>query len=168
MSKPNLTAERLRELLHYEPSTGVFTRRVKTGGRYGADVGSVAGTLNDSGYLLISVQSKQYRAHRLAVLYITGGWPAQEVDHRNGDRLDNRWSNLREVSTQVNSQNRRRAQSNSKTGLLGASWCARDKRFTARIKVGDKYQSLGRFDTAEKAHAAYVNAKRRLHSGCTI
>lgn len=163
-----LTADKLRELLHYEPETGVFTRRVKTGGRYGADVGSVAGCLSDQGYVLISLMSKQYRAHRLAWLYMTGEWPAGEVDHRDGRRTNNRWSNLRDVPTAINAQNRRGAQSNSRTGLLGASWNARDQRFVARIKVDGQYRSLGGFDTAEQAHAAYLEAKRLHHAGCTI
>ena len=163
------TAEKLRELLHYDPETGVFTRRVQTGGRYGAAVGTVAGTLIDAGYVMISVMSKQYRAHRLAWLYVTGEWPAGEVDHRDGVRANNAWKNLRDVPPTTNRQNQRRAMSNSKTGLLGASYSARDRRFVARIKdAAGKYRSLGGFDTAEQAHAAYVSAKRQLHAGCTI
>jgi hypothetical protein len=162
------TAEKLRELLHYDPLTGVFTRRVKTGGRYGADVGAVAGTLTDAGYLKVSVMSYQYRAQRLAWLYMTGEWPAADVDHIDGDRTNNRWANLRDVSRSTNLQNKRAAQSNSKTGLLGACWATRDQRFIARIKADGRYISLGGFDTAEQAHAAYIDAKRRLHAGCTI
>lgn len=163
-----LTAERLRELLHYDPDTGVFTRLVATGGRYRADVGDVAGTDSDQGYILISVESYQYRAHRLAWLYMTGGWPQHEVDHRDAIRSNNRWGNLRDVTPKVNQQNLRKAQKNSKTGLLGASWCKRHKRFVARLYVGKKYRSLGYFESAELAHAAYVQAKRRHHEGCTI
>lgn len=162
------TASQVRELLHYDPETGVFTRRVSTGGRYGAAVGSVAGCLSDQGYVMVSVMSKQYRAHRLAWLYVTGEWPTAEVDHKDGDRRNNRWSNLRDVPTAVNAQNKRRAQRNSRTGLLGASWSERDGRFVARIKVAGKYQSLGGFDTAQEAHEAYVHAKRQAHAGCTI
>lgn len=163
------TAEKLRELLHYDPATGVFTRLVCTGGRYGAAVGTVAGTLSDQGYVMVSVMSKQYRAHRLAWLYMTGEWPASEVDHRDGVRTNNAWGNLRDVPPGINQQNKRRAMSHSKTGLLGASYNTRDRRFVARIKdAAGKYRSLGGFDTAEQAHAAYVSAKRQLHAGCTI
>lgn len=164
-----LTAELLRQQLHYDPETGVLTRKVATGGRYRASVGSVAGAVcSESGYVMVSVFSKQYRAHRLAWLWMTGCWPAAEVDHVNGKRDDNRWSNLRDVPPTINRQNQRRAMSNSKTGLLGASWSERDQRFVARIKVGQKYRSLGGFDTAEAAHQAYLTAKRQLHSGCTL
>lgn len=160
-------AELLR-LLSYDPLTGLFTRRVTTGGRYGAEEGTIAGTLRKS-RIAISLHSKLYFAHQLAVFYMTGEWPLHQVDHRDVDQTNNRWLNLRVVTDQVNKQNKRQAQSNSKTGLLGASWSKRDKRFVARIKTPDgKYRSLGGFDTAAAAHLAYVDAKRELHEGCTI
>lgn len=165
---PPPTAAEVRGLLDYNPDTGVFTRRVATGGRYGAAVGSVAGTLSDGGYLMISVRSKQYRAHRLAWLYMTGEWPANEIDHRNGVRTDNRFNNLRDVTTQVNQQNRRVATKRSSTGLLGASWSKREGAYVARIWINGRYRSLGHFLTAEAAHRAYLQAKRSHHEGCTI
>lgn len=169
MKREDISVEEVRRLLHYDPLTGIFTRRVTTGGRYGARAGSVAGTLKaDSGYILVSLHSVQYRAHRLAWLYMTGEWPAGEVDHWNAVRDDNRWTNLRDLSTQHNAQNKRRAQRNSKTGLLGASWNAKDRRFASRIMVDGRYLSLGYHATAEAAHEAYVNAKRQHHAGCTI
>lgn len=159
-------AELLR-LLAYEPGTGLFRRRVKTGGRYGADVGTIAGTRKKD-RIQISLRSKLYRAHQLAWFYVTGEWPADEVDHIDGDPTNNRWGNLRVVSTSINSQNKRRAQSNNKTGLLGACWLTRDRRFAATIQVDRKHRVLGYFDTAEEAHAVYLAAKRELHVGCTI
>ena len=170
MSKPpkrELTAERLRELLSYDPDSGLFTRLKQTAPHKGL-AGSIAGCLNDHGYVLISVESHQYRAHRLAWLYMTGSWPEHEVDHINGQRDDNRWCNLRDVPRTINGQNKRRAQRNSRTGLLGACWVTRDQTFVARIKVDGRYRSRGAFDSAEQAHQAYGDAKRRLHAGCTI
>jgi hypothetical protein len=167
MKRENLTQEQLKAALHYDPSTGVFTRLVDSGGR-GGRKGSAAGYINDQGYVLIAVHSVQYRAHRLAWLYMTGAWPAGEVDHKNGVRADNWWANLRDVPTKVNAQNKRRAQKNSKTGLLGVSWDKKKGNYTARIKVDGRYPTLGSFDTPEAGHAAYVEAKRRLHEGCTI
>lgn len=99
MSKPlkrPLTAERLRELLHYDPETGLFTRQVTTGGRYGAQAGAVAGTKHHGGRTLISVESKRHFADRLAFLYMTGEWPTHEVRHANEQPDDDRWSNLRD------------------------------------------------------------------------
>lgn len=167
MTRNDLASHELKRLLHYDPETGVFTRRVTTAPHRGR-AGDVAGMTNDQGYRVIAVHSKQYRAHRLAWLYMTGEWPTGEVDHKNGVRDDNRWDNLRDVPTTINAQNKRRAMSNNKTGLLGASWSEREQKFVARIKVGHKYRSLGQHDTAEAAHAVYVEAKRRLHEGCTI
>jgi len=160
--------EELRTLLKYDPGTGLFTRLKTTGGRYGAKAGTVAGGPFKDGYTLISVKSVQYRAHRLAWFYMTGNWPVGEIDHINGQRSDNRWSNLRDVPAQMNAQNKRTAQRNSRTGLLGASWSSRDRRYVARIRIDGKYRSLGGFDTAEEAHAAYIKAKRISHQGCTI
>lgn len=166
MKRENITADEVRRLLHYDPLTGIFTRKVTTCAR--GKAGAVAGTLNDSGYILIALHSLQYRAHRLAWLYMTGEWPKHEVDHINCVRDDNRWENLRDLPTRINSQNRRHAMKNSKTGLLGASWNAKDQKFAARLKVGSRYLSLGYHDTAEAAHAAYVAAKRTHHPGCTL
>ena len=171
MSKPAstpLTAEVLRAHLHYDQDTGVFTRKVATGGRYRTAVGDVAGCANDQGYILISVQSHQYRAHRLAWLYTTGSWPTGEVDHRDGNRTNNRWANLRDVTTQINAQNKRNPMAHNKVGLLGVSWNKKDCAFTARLKVNGRYLSLGYYRTPEAAHEAYLKAKRSLHAGCTI
>lgn len=163
-----ITAEQLRAQLHYDPATGVFTRLVATGGRYRTAVGDAAGCLNDSGYVLISLNSLQYRAHRLAWLYMTGKWPEFEVDHRNGRRADNRWDNLRDASPGINQQNRRQATCRSTTGLLGVSFLRREGKFGARIWIEGKYRSLGQYDSKEKAYEVYLAAKRQHHAGCTI
>lgn len=106
--KCKITAEDLRNLLHYDPETGVFTRLVSTGGRYGARAGSVAGTLHPDGRVMISVRSRLYKAHRLAWLYMTGEWPEQDVLHRNHRSDDNRWSNLFEGRSEEHRDHQRR------------------------------------------------------------
>lgn len=159
----SLTAARLRELLHYDPLTGVFTRRVRTSQNNRA--GDVAGGVNKGGYVQISVDGKLYYGHRLAALYMTGEWVA-EVDHRYGVRNDNRWGELRIGDRSFNRQNLRSAMKTSITGLLGVS--PSFSKFEARICVNRKTHRLGRFDTPEAAHAAYIAAKRELHSACTI
>ncbi len=88
------------------------------------------------------------------------------MDHLNGDASDNRLANLRDVPQEVNQQNQRRANADSKTGLLGAS--PRGPRFQAAITTQGDRRYLGLFDTAEEAHQAYLTAKRQLHAGCTI
>lgn len=157
-----LTQEALKAVLHYDPETGVFTRRVRTSNFI--RVGDVAGTRMPWGHLKLSVSGMEFLAHRLAILYMTGRMPTKAVDHIDGDPANNRFANLREVTDSVNMQNRKGAQKNNKTGLLGVQ--SNHKRFMARIKVDDKHIYLGTFDTPEEAHAAYMQAKRKMHEGC--
>ena len=166
MSKQDkITAAFLRELFHYDPETGVFTRLVTRQGQ-GARAGDVAGTLKPSGYLTIWICGANHMAHRLAWLYVHGKWPTHEIDHIDGNRANNAIANLRDVTRSVNHQNLRRARSDSAHGFLGVSPFF--GKWKARITVNRVFQHLGVFDTPEEAHAAYLEAKRRLHVGCTI
>ncbi len=165
MAKADLTAQRLRELVHYDPATGLFTRRV-TGN--GVRAGDIMGTPLKTGHLKASVDGREYLLNRLAFLYMTGEWPKGDSDHRHGRPADNRWDELRDVTHRENIQNRRKANKNSKSGLLGASWRKDRGNWTARIFVGNKYLSLGSYPTAQQAHEAYVEAKRKFHSGNTL
>lgn len=166
MATANLTAARLRELLDYSPSTGLFTWRVQ---RSNVAKGAVAGTLKSDGYLQIGIDGRLYIAHRLVFLHLYGELPKADVDHINGDILDNRIENLRDVPRLLNMQNLRKAQRNNRTGFLGVS-LTRDGTFTARIRNpgASNTRTIGTFKTAEEAHAAYVAAKRLVHAGCTI
>lgn len=154
-----LTQERLKELLHYDPETGVFTWRKSQ---------RVAGCSRKDGYLKVQVCNRQLCAHRLVFLYVDGFIPSRPVDHINGVRADNRYSNLRVASPAINSQNRTKASSNNLAGLLGVSDGGSEGRFKARISAGGVSVNLGVFATPELAHEAYAAAKRRLHEGCTI
>lgn len=127
-----------------------------------------AGTGKGNGYIMLLIDGSKYLAHRLAWLHATGTWPTGQVDHLNGDKRDNRIANLRDVPHQVNSQNVRAARRTSKTGVLGVSWDSEKKRFVAGITVDGKRLPLGRFNTTEAAHAAYIAAKRRHHAGNTL
>lgn len=165
--KYSLTRERLKELLHYNPNTGVFKWRIYRGGHGGkARLGAVAGC-KSNGYLVIGLERQQYGAHQLAALYMTGEF-AINVDHKFGNGLDNRWCNLRPATVLLNRQNQRKTKSNSVSGLMGAFFDKRCGRWFSTIRVDGKRMPLGRFDTAQQAHAAYITAKRRLHPGCTI
>lgn len=162
--KTTLTAERLRELLHYDPLTGIFTRRVKSGPR--VKVGDVAGTTHADGGVEIRVDGRSYKANRLAWLYMTGEWPAAQVDHKDGNRANNVFGNLRDVSPTVNQQNRRRTAVDTKTGRMGVM--EKGGRFYAYIDVDGRRKWLGGHETADAAHATYLTNKRVLHPGCTI
>ena len=149
---------------HYKPATGQFQRKTHT-----PDRGVIK---NAKGYVRVFVGCKYYMAHHLVWLLHTGRLPNKQIDHINGKRDDNRFSNLREVSPIENSQNQRRAHKTSSTGLLGVSPIRQaglvNKRWRAQIKVGGRSIHLGTFASPADAHQAYINAKRKLHPGCTI
>jgi hypothetical protein len=163
MADRHLSADRLRELLHYDPDTGIFTRKMaRRGHRSGDRSGRVCG----NGYRMICVDYEGHLEHRLAFMYMTGSVPPV-VDHINGVRDDNRWCNLRPSDKYLNAQNQRGPRKDNTTGFLGVIPMANGK-FKARIKAGGSYVFLGFHDTPEAAHAAYVEAKRQRHEGCTI
>lgn len=165
-----ITAERIRALLQYDPKTGRITWAVDVGHNGRIKAGTRAGWHDDDGYLLIRVEGTLYQGHRLIWLHQTGEWPKGVVDHRNLKPSDNRWENLRDVRKRVNQENRHRAGKNNKSGLLGVS--PNGNRWSATINTSEggvrKHHYLGTFDTPEQAHQVYVDAKRRLHEGCTL
>src|SRR5690242_17212002 len=164
MQDPNLTSEILKSYLHYDPETGAFKWKESRGR---VEKNQLAGSIS-CGRVLIRLCGCVYKAHRLAWLYMTGEWPNGQIDHRDGNQMNNAWGNIREVSATVNQQNKRKAYSNSKTGLLGASLDKKTSKYVARIKLSDKRVTIGYFNTAQEAHEAYVEAKRKLHEGNTI
>jgi hypothetical protein len=154
-----LTRDRVRELLDYNPETGVFTWKVK---RKSVNPGDEAGALKANGYRNITIDSRQYGAHRLAWLYSYGRFPREFIDHVNRDKLDNRLCNLREATAQQNTHNRR-GDRDSKTGLKGVYPRRNGRCFEAAIMRDGKLNYLGQFPTREAASAAYTAAARRLH-----
>lgn len=164
-----LTQQSLQAVLHYNPDTGVFLWRERGQGRRPGPAGCIRTNKDGKKYRVISVGGRLQRAHRLAWLYVTGSMPAQTIDHQDGDGLNNRWLNLRDVTQKVNSQNQRRAHKNSKTGLLGVDYREGKKNpWRARIDDNGKFKTVGHFATAEAATAAHLTAKRHLHEGCTL
>lgn len=149
-----LTPERLRELLAYDRDTGLLTWKFS---RRKTKAGQVAGYRDPLGYVRISVDDQTYLAHRLAWLHVFGRWPSGMIDHKNGDPSDNSLNNLREASPSQNRMNCRR-HSNNACGLKGVCYDKSKKRWDARISVGGRQRRIGRFVSAEAAHAAYVAA----------
>ena len=149
-----LTQARLHELAHYDPATGVFTARRRTGGTI--TVGSVLGTLR-LGYVRVTLDGERHDAHRLAFLYMRGTMPS-EVDHRNRDRADNRWCNLRSVTRSENQQNTL-ARRDSRVGIKGVTPTP-DGTYRAQIRRGGVNRYLGTFATPELAGAAYTAAAK--------
>ena len=163
-----LTQDFLKEYFSYNPETGLFTRlKIKSCFR-GCKVGDIAGSKYSDGYIYLKINGGRYKAHRLVFLYLYGQMPLNEVDHINGVKDDNRLSNLRTVTKTENIQNQTKPQKHNKCGLLGVCYDKESKRFLAQISVYGKQKKLGRFNTKEEAHQAYLTAKREFHSTCTI
>lgn len=155
-----ITQDRLRELLSYDPETGVFTRIV---GRPGpnARAGDIAGCDNGQGYIRIYVDGKPYKAHRLAWLYKHGEFP-QEIDHIDCDRSNNRIANLRPVTRGQNRTNCGAYKSNT-SGFKGVSFNRRSQKWIAQIQKGGRKIGLGYFATPEEASARYASAVNEFH-----
>lgn len=153
--------EELRKLVTYDGSTGEF-HTINGGGmkRPGEKIGYIE---KKSGRIRISFWSVQYFAHRLAWIYEYGDIPdGLMIDHIDGDRQNNRIANLRLVTHSENMQNIHCPPKN-KHGLRGVQFCKHKKKFRAVIRVNDVRKHLGYFDCADKAHAAYLEAKKVLH-----
>lgn len=158
--RKDLTAERLRELLSYDPETGLFRRKVALCNS--VKVGEIAGGDDGQGYIKIRVDGKLYKAHRLAWLYVNGVWPEDELDHINGLRPDNRIANLREATHAENGQNRAIPR-NSTSKHHGVGRDRRSGKWRARIKSRGVEVTLGYFENIEDAVAARANAKAEMH-----
>lgn len=158
MSKSDLSHERLLSLLAYDPETGIFTNLKWRKGIAERRVGSAAGFLNPYGYVRIKVDGRAYQGHRLAWFWMTGKWPKIDIDHIDGNKSNNIWSNLREANKSQNRANRLYKCSNPLKGC----YPYRGK-FVSKISAGGTKLHLGTFLTAEEAHAAYCVAARRYH-----
>lgn len=152
-----MTQERLKELLDYDPETGVFEWRVDRGGSVKA--GRSAGGIDRKGYVKIVVDGRAYRGHRLAWLYVYGRFPAQETDHINLIKADNRISNLREATRSNNCANKKPYRS----GLKCAYWKSRIRRWTAQIRRNGVLVHLGCFKTELEAHERSMIELTLLH-----
>lgn len=156
-----LTAEYLRERVHYDPETGVFTRAVPGGNIPIESEAGRASKRKDNTYVTIQINGRRYGAHRLAWLYMTGEWPPALVDHKNTDRQDNHWDNLRCATRTQNNWNSNAGIRNT-TGFKGVS--LKRGKYRARLMVNGKSTQLGTFDTPEAAHAV-ICAERTKQQG---
>lgn len=156
---PTLTRDYLRSILNYDPETGVFRWKWREGvpkwtNTQFAD--KEAGTLKD-GYIVIMIDGCQYRAHRLATIYMTGVDPNDDVDHRDLSRSNNRWKNLRPATRSQNHANRANRRDNT-SGHKGVTWHVQSGRW--RVRVASRHICM--CDTKEEAAEAYARAAKEM------
>lgn len=161
------SANRIRKLLRYDPATGHLYWREGADGPGGArkrKPGKIAGWVDPTtGYRRVTIDLKVWRSGRLAWLLHTGEWPKGEVDHWNGIRDDDRWSNLRDAVDGQNAQNRAMNRNNT-SGFMGVYFNPQTGKWRAQINAEGKRWRLGNnFRAPEAAHAAYLAAKEKLH-----
>lgn len=155
--KDEITQSRLKQVLAYDLNTGVFTRVARSG----VIAGTIAGTLKPDGYRQVRVDGRKHYAARLALLYVTGIYP-DFVDHINGDRDDNRFSNLRQATKVQNGQNIALSKRNS-SGYTGVSWREASQKWLVRIMLERRSIHIGYAETAEQGYEMYLAAKRKYH-----
>lgn len=157
-AQADVSLDDLKAHLSYCPETGRFTwlKTVSTK----SPAGSIAGYVHYRGYRIIRLKGRRFAAHRLAFLWMTGKLPAQDIDHINGSRDDNRWVNLREASRSQNLENI--DPKTNQSGFLGVTK-TRCGNWTARIMKSGKPYYLGTFYSPDEAGAAYLEAKSKLH-----
>ena len=155
-----LTAEKVRELLDYDQATGLFNWRVDVARNRKA--GQLAGSLSTQGYVVITINGRTYKAHRLAWVHFYGHWPTSILDHINQNRSDNRIVNLRLADPIINGKNRK--PNKGREGLTGATFVQSRQRWVASIMVDKRRVHLGSFITHQEAVKAYAAAKEKFHA----
>ena len=160
MRNNNITQARLKELLHYDPDSGVFTWRQSKNNQY-TRIGSEADCVSGHGYIRIMLDGTRYFAHVLAWLYVYGKYPTQVIDHINKIKSDNRIINLRDVSTSINNHNTKARKDNT-SGQVGVNWHKRTGKWAARLCVDNKRQFLGYYDNYEDAVNIYKTEKDKI------
>lgn len=151
-----ITHKKLKGLMRYDPNSGKFYRLVSRGGN--AIKGSIAGSKDKHGYIIIQINGIRYKAHRLAWFYIEGYWPEHQIDHINRIKDDNKWCNLRHVTASCNNINRA-VFKKSKSNVVGV--IKERNKWRVRIKVKDKYKHIGCFDNLIDAVKARWDAEVR-------
>jgi len=150
-----ITQDQLKEIIHYNPETGLIKWLKKTARRI--NIGDIAGCVTSDGYIRISINKKPFQAHQLIWFYMTGMW-VDEIDHDNRIRSDNRWCNLKSVTREENQHNRRISK-NNKSGVSGVSWYKPTRKWQSMICVKGKQKCLGLFSDINLAIQARKDAE---------
>lgn len=153
-----LTQKKLKELLYYNPDTGIFRWNIS---KPGVRKGSIAGSINPNGYRYITINRKKYSASRIAFFLMEGFWPKYEIDHINRKKSDDRWKNLRHVPHVCNAKNRG-IHKNNKSGVTGVSWNTLTNNWYASIMVNGNTKNLGYYNDFDEAVLARLAAEQHF------
>jgi len=148
------------ELFSYDPKTGSIFQQKK---RPKVQVGEIAGSITPKGYRYIQAKGRKYPAHHLVWYFETGSFPSLFIDHIDGNKLNNHFLNLREVTTKQNNEHRGKQKNNS-SGYKGVTFNKRLNKFIAQIQHNSKQLHIGTFDTAFEASQAYEQKAKSLFS----
>ena len=152
--------DEIKEYLSYDSSTGELTWLQKSA--CNINIGDVAGSIGGNGYTQVKFKYRKYSAHRVAWFLYTGKQPPDFIDHKNGNKSDNTWDNLREATCSQNQQNKGKPCTNI-SGYKGVSWYKKSNKWKAYITLDSKQYHLGLFGTPEEAYKAYCVAADKLH-----
>lgn len=158
MKRTALTQEQLKKILRYDKRTGLF---YWASNYHTTKVGSVAGNFS-SRYVRIKFGGKGYPASCLAWMYVTGEWPPHEVDHKDTDKHNNRWRNLRSATRVQNAYNARPMRGKKYGTLKGVTWAKGRRKWMAAIRVQGRSTTIGYFDSEKKAYQAYTRKAKEL------
>lgn len=161
-----ITQDRLKQLVHYNPDTGIFTH-LQTSRNKLKVAGTVAGYPTKSGHLVFNIGNIKYYCHRLAWLYMTGSLPTNDIDHINCNPTDNRFVNLRDVTRGENLQNLIRPHKDNQSKYLGVSKTKNNK-WCAQITIKGIKKTKSGFNTPQEAHDYYISLKREHHPKGTL
>lgn len=155
-----LTFQRAKELLSYDPQTGVL--KWKQGRRNGTEPGANAGFASKNGYVRLRIDGVQHLAHRVAWLIHYSAWPAGQVDHKDTNRANNAISNLRVCTGAQNQQNQNLRKTN-RSGVKGVSWVGPVSKWQVQVRAGGKIHHGGYHANIDDAEAAAIQLRTQLH-----
>jgi hypothetical protein len=154
-----LTQSELKKLLDYNPDTGIFTW---TNPKKKTNIGKIAGCFDSAGYVIIRINKKSYKAHRLAWLYNYGKFPNSLLDHINGIKNDNKLCNLREC-TNIENQFNTKLNIRNISGAKGVSWNNQLKKWKVCLNINKQQKHFGYFENLELASLVATEAKIKFH-----
>jgi hypothetical protein len=162
-----LELHELKKLISYDPDSGIFTWIIDRTSHARKGKAVACKPHKNTGYSSISVLGVRFLSHRLAWFFENGRLPVGWLDHKNGNRNDNRINNLRLATASENNQNKK-IESGNQSGFLGVSYIKKTGKWCAELRLDNKKVFQGTFVTVEMASKAYLEAKRIHHPFCTI